>query len=197
MRSTLFLGLAAVVALPILLLACGDDDTGSEASPTTENGSGVAGVDHVVAVVEARDRESLRGLIQLSSIACTTETGAGGPPKCLSGEANGTTVQAFVYQTCSLEWKREADVGAALDAFWELSPELYAAFDPPTDYVLNGDYVVVFEGPDPRLEGRDKRGAAVAVDDRGNVIGLWLACGAGDDGATLVPDNVSGYLIAP
>ncbi|MCC6387438.1 MAG: hypothetical protein IT302_08655 [Dehalococcoidia bacterium] len=196
-RSFLVQCLTAVVTVTILTLACGDDDTGSETSPTAENGTGVAAVDDVISVVERQDRPGLRSLVQLSSIACTTEVGAGGPPKCLTGEASGTMVQAFAYYTCSIEWKRDAEVDAALNAFWELSPELYAAFKPPTEYLLDGDYIVVFEGPDPRAEGREKRGAAVAIDDRGKVHGLWLACGAGDDGATLVPDNVSSYLIAP
>src|SRR3546814_17640165 len=54
-------------------------------------------VDVVIAAVEAKDLDALLALVEWQETACTTETGqgAGGPPPCETGQADGTVVRVF------------------------------------------------------------------------------------------------------
>jgi len=195
-RKLLVLGLTGSI---LVGTGCGDDDdttkvpsTASQAEPT-----GIAQVDAVVAAVEARDTSAIRKLLGFSRLACTTEPGEGGPPKCLSGEAGGTSVDVFLVYGCAVDWRRESSVDSALSDLAAISPKRYAVFVPPADYLLKkNDYVVVFEGPDPRSGGSSKRGAAAAVNS-GKITALWLACGAGDGGETLVPKGLASFVVPP
>ena len=173
------------------LVACGDDDTDTTAttpaSPTTAPLD--AGTAAVVAAVERGDAAAIQTAVSFSSLACTTAPGAGGPPKCGAGEANGTTVRVFRFVGCEPEWRREPALDATIKEFLAVAKTPYAIFAPPSDYPLGGRAIAVFEGPDARAAG-SKRGAAVGIDGA-KVAGFQLGCGAGDGAKGVIPAGVS------
>ena len=182
-----------VVGLLLVGVGCGDDGRNGVAADV--NLTGIAQVDAVLSAVEAGDSPQIRKLLQFSRIACTTELGDGGPPKCASGESDGTAVEVFLVRGCSVDWRRESTVASALSDLAAISPKRYAVFVPPADYLLKqNDYIVVFEGPDPRTGGSSKRGIAVAVKS-GKIEALWFACGAGEGGEALVPKGLSSFVL--
>ena len=192
-----------------VLTACGDDDASSKSQPTSaataqQAGTGIPELDGVVATVESHDPAALRKLLEFSMQACTVALGAGGPPKCLAGEPDGTKVSVIEFVSCERGWRREStsDAGLSIDTglaeFTAVKAIRYAAFVPPNGYILHGSYILVFEGPDPRGGGNiGNRGVALAVDS-GKVVGLSLACGAGSGGGkTLVPPGQTAFLLKP
>lgn len=72
--------------------------------------TGIADVDEVIAAVESGDVQSLRGLIRLTEIGCTTADGMGGPPKCAAGEAEGTLVHVLPLLGPEGSFMREAEL---------------------------------------------------------------------------------------
>ena len=205
-RTLLTVGLVAAGLLAAAgLTACGDDDPGNQPAPASTAQSretGIAELDAVIRTVELHDPATLRELLQFSMQACTTELGAGGPPKCRDGELDGTKVSVIEFVGCERGWLREttSDVGLSIDTglaqVTAVQSIRYAAFVPPSGYVPHGSHILVFEGPDPRMNGTSKRGVALGV-DAGRVVGLSLACGAGAEGASLIPDGQTTFLLEP
>lgn len=66
--------------------------------------TGDAAIDTVLAAIESRDQESILRLVQFQSVACTTDPGLGGPPKCPPGVANGAMVEALTASGCEGSW---------------------------------------------------------------------------------------------
>ena len=156
-------------------------------------------VDAVVEAVESHDRETLMRLTSFRRLPCTRELGEGGPPRCADDEAEGTDVEVFEFYTCAVEWQRAETISAALAEAALIAPiRRYAAFEPPADYLLAGPgAVVLFEGPDPRVgDGSARRGMAVRVED-GRIEAIWLACGAGNGAASMIPSGQVDFLLPP
>ena len=61
---------------------------------------GVAAVDAAVTAFRAGNLPALVALVRPASAACTTAFGAGGPPKCPAGVADGTVVEYLPYFEC-------------------------------------------------------------------------------------------------
>jgi hypothetical protein len=181
--------LAALFAMLLLGAgaACSDDDG---TTPPAE-------LDSAIAVAESHDAAALRDLLEFVPMACTTELGAGGPPKCAAGEADGTEVEVFPFSTCEPEWLRDGEMlDAALKETVAIMPALRAAFETPDGaYRGDGDYAALFAGPDPRLDGAADRGVIVVVGDGGSVVEIQLGCGAGEDPDGMIPSGVDDFLI--
>jgi hypothetical protein len=173
--------------------ACGGDDR-----PTRTN---IQQVDAVIEAVQAQDRDRLRDLLQFTSVPCADSTGTGGPPRC-QGEPAGTNVEVFQANQCEAQWLRRAGTDGLLEEVVALKPELYAAFETPDAFYLEGRYAVVFEGDDPRIDEQGlKRYMAVGVEaDNGLITGIALGCGIDEPVHFLLPHQDSGFddwLIEP
>jgi hypothetical protein len=95
-RPTLTPVLPTWTALPTTVVLT---PTGTVASEKKETGypsdtrTGIAHLDAIVDAVLANDPDRVRDLIHYTPVGCTTAEGLGGPPKCRSGEAQGTPVE--------------------------------------------------------------------------------------------------------
>lgn len=162
--------------------------------------TGIAEVALVIGIVEAHDPVVLRAMLEFQTLPCTNEPGDGGPPKCPgfpdAPEEEGTEVVVLEFWRCSVDWETEATIDAALTEIVATAATRYAAFEPPPDYLLDAQYIIVFEGLDPRVNEPSPRGVAVAVDD-GKIVAVWLACGAGSGADSMIPDGLTDFLLAP
>src|SRR5690606_26484202 len=120
-------------------------------------------VDTVTDAIVADDVDAVAGLFATRSLECTTAQGAGGGPRCETGEADGTVVATFPYGSCEGEFPR--DVRQAAERFlMEVDGEPYAVTESPeggNDLFGYGEYMVVFEMTDAAAE----RGMAAFVED--------------------------------
>ena len=185
----------ALALLVALSPACGDDDDGGARR------TGVAELDAVIDAVESQDVDALRALLVFQTLACTTEFGPGGPPKCAEDEAEGTEVEVFAYSSCEPGWLRDDEaLTAALDDAVVNLPAIYAAFAPPADFLVGQarpEYVLLFDGDDPRVdEAGYSRGLLVGV-EAGRIAAITPGCGAGTGADMLMPEGVDDFLIEP
>jgi hypothetical protein len=157
-------------------------------------------LDAVIEAVESHDPAALRELLQFQTLACTNELGDGGPPRCPGSpgalQEEGTEVVRFEFWRCSVDWHLEETVDAALAETVATAATRYAAFEPPADYLLTAQYILMFEGVDSRLQEPFPRGVAVAVDG-GRIVALWVACGVGSGAESMIPQGQSEFLLDP
>jgi hypothetical protein len=163
--------------------------------------TGIAQVDAVIEAAEAQDGDALMALLRFQSLPCTDEIGAGGGPKC-DGEPVGTAVDVFPGGECEPAWWRRDEAGGLLDEVIALDPALYAAFESPEGFYLDGRYAAVFEGDEPRTDEPGlKRYLAVGVEaDSGLITGMALGCGIEEPVHFLLPHRDQGFdawLIEP
>jgi hypothetical protein len=176
-------------------------DTATATPPSTGAGArttGMPALDAVFDALESGDAARIRSLLDLQTLACTRDLGEGGAPKCGDTEAAGTMVEAFEFYTCAVDWRRDADLHGAIEELIAVRPLRFAAFAPPLDYLMGGDgTVLLLEGPDPRVgqPGIARGVAARVIGER--ITAIWLACGAGDAAATLLPSGAPEFLLAP
>lgn len=112
--------------------------------------TGIKEIDDVIDVIINKDIEARLDLVQFTRTACTTTSGLGGPPECVSGEADGTIVDAFPVSNGEGHFVRP-------DNFQELFDftvrGLFAVYAVPedayqTDYWPAGEYGIVFTSED-------------------------------------------------
>jgi len=172
----------AIALLVVVLAACngGDDDGASEV--TWPPALGVEVVDEALALLREGDATALIALVPPASAACTTAAGAGGPPKCPTGVAQGTVIEYLPYFECdgwgSAEGARDrlADDGSY--------PLVVARWDPPLMMTLlrNTEIahtVVIARGgfgtPNP---ASDARLLTTLAFDGASLRGIISDCGA-------------------
>ena len=88
-----------------------------------------------------------RALIQHINVGCTTADGLGGPPKCASGEAEGTLIEVFPVGGAEGHFVRPEEIDRALEFTVD---GLYAVYRPvpgrdPLTYWPVGEYALLFE----------------------------------------------------
>ena len=186
-------------ALPLvfaaMFVACGGDGEGARRTQ-------ISLVNTVIDAVVSGDSNEIRNLLQFTSLPCTDATGAGGDrPRCL-GEPAGTNVEVFQANACEAGWLRAIDVAPLLDHVIALDPVVYAAFRSPEGFYLTGQYAVVFEGDDPRVDEPGlKRYMAVGIEgDFGEITGIALGCGIDEPVHFLLPhlnEDFDDWLIEP
>jgi len=151
-----------LLALLVAFAACGGDDGPGQAPD----------VDRVAAAVQARDSETLLGLIGYEQVACSkAEPDAGGPPPCRAAEQDGDLVDVVRMAKCEGSYLHPSDVANALAHFLDPRPTVYAAFEAPESWE-SGDYAVVFSD--------SQQGGPVAsqlVIEGGKIILLDFGCG--------------------
>jgi hypothetical protein len=195
MRTNSFLLLAVTALSVALTAACDGEDGGTSdtpatatAEPTRADTTGIEAVDRVLTAVKNGDPVAFVALLRPQTIPCTSEFGAGGPPKCFNAPGNdlpeGTPVDVFPYGTCELEW--QFDLGVFTERFLERLGPLYAVvrldeFASVELLAANG-YGLIYEDAAPRETGTAR---AILVTDAG-IVGAQTLCGAGEP--------ASGYL---
>ena len=169
----------------------GGDGSTSTTTPIPDD------LEAVLEAVEIGDVLTLLNLLGFAVLACTDEPAGGGSPECEQGEASGTMVAVFPFAACEPEWLRTTAIEAALTEVATLSPVRLAVVSTPGGYGrVPSEYVAVFAGPDPRLDGRPDRGLAVAVRG-GRIVEITLACGEGDDPEQMIPQGATDFFLKP
>lgn len=174
MRPVLLVLLAA--AMMVAATACGGDDNGPTA-PTPDLGdhpsSGVLAVDRVIAAVRDGDTASLQAQLRYATVACvaTPPEGAGGPPVCRDGEADGTDVDVFPAAQCEGFWLRPDEVDVIRWPY--VDARIHGAYRTPPNFYPPGTYAVVMQRMDGMAAGL---GWLLAVSDDG-ITGINFGCG--------------------
>ena len=195
--------MVALALASAALVACGDDEDDGDATPTTVVNSpvatpggtelpeptdtpegahtptagdtGIQAVDDAIDAALAGDDGALAEQIVLSTEACAVNTGgAGGPPVCAQGEADGTEVQVFPTSTCEGEWNRPDVIPAVVDRFLQGIGEVYAIYNVPAQYYPPGSYSAIFTATE--IDGRESVREIVVTDD--GISGLSFGCGS-------------------
>jgi hypothetical protein len=146
-----------------------------------------AGVTAAMVAIESGDLARIRALVQFTNQPCTTQLGAGGPPKCASGEVAGTQVEVFQYTSCEPGWVRRPVLDAILGEVFSHPFARYAVYRATT-----GD-IAVFQAKDNPVVGAGV--AAVVNSDR--ISALARTCGAGDTASALIPRSQTTFLLNP
>jgi hypothetical protein len=107
-------------------------------------------IDRVIDAILGKDLNPRLNLIRLTTTACTTADGLGGPPTCEPGEADGTIVDACPISAGEGYHVRPDNVPAAFDFTVR---GLFAVYVVPedaynTDYWPAGEYGIVFTSED-------------------------------------------------
>ncbi len=139
-------------ALALTAFACGGSESGgSEAtatsttaptaaaavSPTETPGTPAAGtgdlaLDTIVAALRSGDAEAIRPLIGFRSVACSTQPGLGGPPKCSAGQSEGDVVEVFMSVQCEGDYRTPDQIDGIASGLAQ--EELYAVYRVGSDY---------------------------------------------------------------
>ena len=122
------------------------------------------GIEEIDPVLDAiGDIQKLRSLVQLTSTRCTTQDGLGGPPKCLPGEGEGTSVDVLPFLGPEGNFLRGTEINkwqgidpSGIYAIYEVSSSAYSDENYPA-----GKYAILFVGkqdqPAIALQVRDSR----------------------------------------
>jgi len=91
--------------------------------------------------------EERRASIQYITVGCTTADGLGGPPKCASGQAEGTLVEVFPVSEAEGHFVRPEEIDRTVEFTVD---GLYAVYRPvpgrdPVEYWPVGEYALLFE----------------------------------------------------
>ena len=113
-------------------------------------------VARTIDAVQRGDARLLRTLAKAGVVAvgCTHADGAGGPPKCAEGDAEGTVYEVFPFLGCQGGWVPVSELTALFEGLPRLTGELHAVVrlergsrgDPHS----RGDTLIVFEPADSR-----------------------------------------------
>lgn len=112
--------------------------------------SGIATVDAIIDAIEEEGARAVRTLAQFTEMACTTQDGLGGPPKCQPGQPEGTVVTVLPV------WAQE-EAYLAPDTMNTLRFDVrrvYAVYRVPDDAVRDdftppGEFGILFLNADP------------------------------------------------
>jgi hypothetical protein len=146
--------------------------------------SGIEAVDRVIDAVSRGDEDGLLALLRSQKTACTTQTGAGGPPKCRDAREelvpDGTLIDAFPLSSCELDW--HADLRAIVQRIFEGQPRLYAVvaftgqlFNEP--YLPQPTHAAVFDTRTP--DGRPV-GLMLLIESGSVVYVDWMCDGSAE-----------------
>ncbi|HSR47593.1 MAG TPA: hypothetical protein VLL77_06340 [Anaerolineales bacterium] len=112
----------------------------------SETRTGIAGLDRILDAVLTGSPPLTLDLVRLTTTACSTAEGLGGPPKCQDGETEGTLVQVLPVSYGEGTFIRSSNAQSALDfsvmdllAVYRVPATAYRA-----DYWPAGEYGIVF-----------------------------------------------------
>jgi hypothetical protein len=98
--------------------------------------------------------QSLRALIEFTNAECTQQDGLGGPPKCRTGEAEGTPVEVLAFLGSEGSFLRKDEIdnwtgvqAAGVYAIYEVNAAVITA----EQYYPTGRYVILFVSEENQL----------------------------------------------
>jgi hypothetical protein len=154
-------------------------------------------VGQVVTAVTGRQAAPLVALVEYQQVGCTTAQGAGGPPKCAAGQAQGTVVRRFPSGACEGEWAEDAapvisQIVTSAGGLYGVATLAPKAND-PEPYWPKGDTVVMFRG------GGNGGPGGYFILGGGRILRAHILCdrGAGSEESTIKSLGATSYLIAP
>lgn len=126
---------------------------------------------NVIAMVQDGDVDGLMALAELTSRACTTADGLGGPPKCEDGDHDGTVYEVFPVAGCEGAWTRDPRPVFEFMTADPGHPYAVAQLGAPPEWAITEDYpygslVIVFSAANPALP---IGASAIYLDDEGIV----------------------------
>ncbi len=136
--------------------------------------TGVDELDEIVVAVEEGDVAALMERTLVQSVPCTTEQGAGGPPKCDEGDEQSTPYDVFPVVGCEGGWTDDPE------GLWSRlireSRGLYAATEAgfETAEWPQSEWFLVFH----REYVDGDAGARLHVDANGWIVAYWEGCQA-------------------
>ena len=160
--------------------------------------TGIGIIDEVIEAVLGGDMDALVAQVQLTAFECTTRLGIGGPPKCATGEPDGTPVEVLPVLNCEggfaqPEHVSETVLGWLAPAAQGASPEtlkLYAVTEGSfADWDVRYAAVFVFETIG---EGR-----IAWIGPQGGLTAFGQGCGAAPAGRWLQSAFASDGLVLP
>ncbi len=154
-------------------------------------------VAQVIGSVTSKQSSSVLPLVAYQNVGCTTAPGAGGPPKCKTGDPQGTVYRVFPTGRCEGEWvtdaqKPIADALAGAGALYAAA-KVKAPNPDPEPYWPKGETVVVFRGTTTSAP------AVYFVLSADKIVRAHLACDspAGGEDALIRILGGTAYYIAP
>ena len=128
------------------------DAVAHDRPPSSDLPAAVVGT---IDAVQRGDASHLRDLAEVVAVGCTHADGAGGPPKCAQGDAEGTVYEVFPFLGCQGGWVPLSELTALFEGLLPLTGELHAVVrlergaggDPHS----RGDTLIVFEPADSRM----------------------------------------------
>jgi hypothetical protein len=158
--------------------------------------SGVAVIDAFLDALDANDGVALRSLVDPMVVECVTEQhGAGAPPLCRGGEADGTTVEAIVVAGCEGVYLRLDEIDQLIDGLSQGRWLTFALLDLGADAAGTGfgegSLQLLLMDADDRFVGRSLNFT------RSGFGTLWLGCGPGGPSEMLMPGRAPDWLLAP
>lgn len=195
-RAAVFLGLVPAA----LAIACGSSglaDTGSGAKPggdqvlpTPTQPSGDVGnppaglpveVRDVVLAFTSGDAAAVGAVLTLSKVPCATPQGmgAGAPPVCPAGVADGTLVDVFPFGVCEGSYLEPNNFRQVVGDRYAGST-FYAAYQRTssgTEAWPLGTVAVVFHAPSIAAQGTADWGFTAGIKD-GKVVNVTFGCGS-------------------
>ncbi len=176
-----------IFLIAIMISACAMPSAEENYAPA--NSTGVAELDKIIDIVLRRDSNELKSVIRLTQAKCTFAEGLGGPPKCMGGEKEGTTVEVLPILDSEGYFLRKDDIESwgglevsSLFAVYEVSEAVYSDENYPA-----GIYAIVF------IDKDKSRGITLQI-DQGSIVRI-------DYGFEYPPSipvkNVVRYLIEP
>lgn len=198
MRRLIFVVAAGALALGAM--ACGDEDsadptnTPRSGSPTTVAGAtatpdaeptvagtpggdetGIASVDAILRAVRAKDYAALAAMVRFEPVACTEAQGAGGPPKCRTGEPEGTPVEVVQVLSCEGFFEREGELKLDQPGYGTASGLVYGVYGVEDSQLLelwpDAQYAIVL------YRANENDFSSTLLADGEGIVGINDGCG--------------------
>lgn len=159
--------------------------------------TGLSEVDAIIQAYLGRDVSARRSLVRFLTAPCTTAQGMGGPPKCATGEAEGTKVTVFPFLGSEGEYVRQDGIDRVIqfevEGLWAVYRPFPSSYADP--YWPSGVYVLVFVCKEDLPVARGSRQQAEVYVEGGAVVRIARS----PLRAAWPPDDAAGgtWLLAP
>lgn len=165
----IFVGMSLLVGTIACSARMPADQENTSTSQSTYPLTTRTGVEEIDRILDASgDVRKLRALIAFTPAKCTEQEGLGGPPKCLPGEKEGTSVEVLPFLGPEGYFLRKSEIEnwpgfeiSGIYAIYKVSSKAYSDENYPA-----GQYAILFLGKEdqPAISLRVKDGQIVRVD---------------------------------
>lgn len=158
--------LPGAVLLLFLAVACASEGGASEAPLPNEVSSAI---EHV----RGGKSEALGKQAVFLTVECTVAEGMGGPPKCESGQPEGTEVEVMPAASCEGFYIPHGSEGPTFASFLDGDVKLDALYRRDADDFFPAGYALLFSFSSSQFP--DEHARALFLSDQG-VTGLFFGC---------------------